>query len=132
MASGERYLFNKHLVYSWPPRCKMCGKKSTSVHRLNPHIESHIGGMEHPCPTCEKTFKSRPSLYMHKSRNHTKSVNSLNPPKESQVEYACPSCDKTFKSRPSLYMHKSRNHTMRNKLAKAEHSPIDMNVPLRS
>ena len=101
----------------------MCGKKSPNVKRLSPHIESHIGGMEHRCPSCDKTFKSRPSLYMHKSRSHTKRLHSLNPP----TEQPCPSCEKTFKNRPSLYMHKSRNHTARDKLVKEEEcSPIDL------
>ena len=46
--------------------CKVCGKEG---HRrtIMDHIEAnHIDGVSHPCKFCNKTFRSRPSLIIHK------------------------------------------------------------------
>ena len=51
--------------------CKVCDKNSgrNIVHCRN-HIETHIEGLSFNCPFCEKTYRSRPSLAMHKSTKH--------------------------------------------------------------
>ena len=50
--------------------CKMCGKEGRSKDMRN-HIEAnHLEGISIPCHHCDKTFSSRASLEMHKSRFH--------------------------------------------------------------
>ena len=51
-------------------RCKVCGKEDYSTN-IKKHIESnHLEGVSIPCNFCEKTFRSRRSLGLHKSQNH--------------------------------------------------------------
>jgi len=53
--------------------CKLCGKTADGGKRQNikSHIESyHISGASHPCNDCNKTFKTRNSLYNHVGRLH--------------------------------------------------------------
>ena len=50
--------------------CKVCGKEGSRTH-ISDHIEAnHITGISIPCDLCGKSFKSRVSLAMHKSRYH--------------------------------------------------------------
>ena len=51
--------------------CQVCGKNSGKwkTHIKN-HIETHLEGLCFNCPMCEKTFRSRHSLAMHKHRDH--------------------------------------------------------------
>ena len=50
--------------------CQICGKKSGTTQHIKNHIETHIEGLTYNCPMCEKTFRSKPSLGMHKTRFH--------------------------------------------------------------
>ena len=51
-------------------RCTPCGKEAEK-NDLRKHIESkHLEGISIPCTECEKTFRSRGSLSMHRSREH--------------------------------------------------------------
>ena len=51
--------------------CNMCGKNSgRNMGHCKNHIETHLEGLSFTCPLCEKTFRSRPSLAMHKSTKH--------------------------------------------------------------
>ena len=50
--------------------CHICGKKSGKISHAKNHVETHIEGLSFNCPMCEKTFRSRPSLAMHKSIKH--------------------------------------------------------------
>ena len=51
--------------------CKICGKNSgRKISHCKNHIETHLEGLSFNCPLCEKTFRSRPSLAMHKSTKH--------------------------------------------------------------
>ena len=54
--------------------CKVCGKTSGRKLHLGWHIESHIEGLSFPCNECDKTFRSRCSLYSHFSRFHRNDV----------------------------------------------------------
>ena len=50
--------------------CKVCGQRG-ATQSLKDHIEAkHLEGISLPCNICEKVFKSRVSLRMHKSRTH--------------------------------------------------------------
>ena len=62
MGNGEA-----HLGSQGPARrCTVCGKEG-KYQNIKDHIEAnHITGVSHPCNLCEKTFRSRPSLRMHK------------------------------------------------------------------
>ena len=49
--------------------CKMCGKEGQHV-AIRDHIEAHhLEGVSLPCNVCDKTFRSRMSLRLHKCRN---------------------------------------------------------------
>jgi hypothetical protein len=49
--------------------CKVCGIENTNKFHTRNHIEAkHIDGVSHACNQCGKTYKSRHSLAMHKSR----------------------------------------------------------------
>ena len=51
--------------------CQLCGKNSgRNIHNCRNHIETHLEGLSFNCPMCEKTFRSRNSLAMHKSTKH--------------------------------------------------------------
>ena len=51
-------------------RCKVCGKEGES-NAIKDHIEAnHIEGIAIPCSLCEKTFRSRNALKLHKRSNH--------------------------------------------------------------
>ena len=50
--------------------CKVCGKEGMG-HNIKDHIEAnHLEGIVIPCNFCEKTFRSRNSLRVHKIRQH--------------------------------------------------------------
>ena len=50
--------------------CSICGKQGTLTN-IKDHIEAnHIEGIFHPCNICEKTFRSRLHLRLHKSSCH--------------------------------------------------------------
>ena len=50
--------------------CKICGKEGQIV-AIRDHIEAnHLEGISLPCSQCEKTFRSRKTLRMHKSSYH--------------------------------------------------------------
>merc|ERR1712227_53374 len=56
--------------------CKICGKTTEVRTNLSHHIEAkHITGMEHPCSTCGKIYRSRASLKSHTSQLHSKVTN---------------------------------------------------------
>ena len=51
-------------------KCTLCGKEAEK-NDLRKHIErKHLEGISIPCTECEKTFRSRGSLSMHRSREH--------------------------------------------------------------
>ena len=52
--------------------CKVCGHNSGKITtNVRNHIETHhLEGLCFNCPMCEKTFRSRHALAMHKRRNH--------------------------------------------------------------
>ena len=51
--------------------CKFCGKNTgRKTSHIRNHIETHLEGLSFNCPLCGKTFRSRHSLSVHKSRNH--------------------------------------------------------------
>ena len=50
--------------------CQVCGKEGYST-QIRDHIEAnHVDGVSIPCTLCEKTFRSRSALRMHKSNHH--------------------------------------------------------------
>ena len=56
-------------------RCKLCGKVTTGVNRvqnMQKHIESHLEGLSFPCRECGKQFKRSNSLNAHKATHRTR------------------------------------------------------------
>ena len=49
-------------------RCKVCTKSASQRCNLKKHIETHIIGLAFAC-RCEKTFKTRNALQIHRQRN---------------------------------------------------------------
>ena len=50
--------------------CKVCGKEGQKV-AIRDHIEAnHLEGVSLPCNLCEKTFRSRNTLRLHKISHH--------------------------------------------------------------
>merc|ERR1712129_172857 len=47
--------------------CIVCGKQSSGKAESKRHAEVHIEGVQHPCTSCGKTYRSRNSLSNHKS-----------------------------------------------------------------
>ena len=53
--------------------CKTCGVKMDTKQHMRNHVEGrHVEGISHTCNKCDdgKTFKSRQTLYWHKSTHH--------------------------------------------------------------
>ena len=50
--------------------CNVCGYKKKDKQDMVRHIETHIEGLSYPCSVCDKTFRSRNSLNVHKSTYH--------------------------------------------------------------
>ena len=50
--------------------CLQCGRSFARKDNLKNHVETHLEGLSFDCPMCEKTFRSRHSLTMHKHRFH--------------------------------------------------------------
>ena len=55
-------------VYS----CGYCGKigDKSSKRNMRNHVETHMEGLSFPCQSCDKTFRSRNLLNVHKSKYH--------------------------------------------------------------
>ena len=52
--------------------CQLCGKEGYKT-QIRDHIEAnHVDGLVIPCDHCEKTFRSRNALRVHKIRRHNK------------------------------------------------------------
>ena len=53
--------------------CYLCGKTSGGPQKrghMKQHMEIHMQGLTYSCPKCDKTFRSRNSLYVHTSKIH--------------------------------------------------------------
>ena len=50
--------------------CSLCGKTSGKKQHAQNHMETHLEGLSFPCPLCEKAYRSRNTLAMHKSTKH--------------------------------------------------------------
>ena len=50
--------------------CSLCGKTSKKISHLKNHIETHMEGLSFSCQFCDKTFRSRNALGLHKRRYH--------------------------------------------------------------
>ena len=54
--------------------CKVCGKEGMG-RDIKDHIEAnHLEGIIIPCNLCDKTFRSRNGLRLHKRQHHNKSI----------------------------------------------------------
>ena len=51
--------------------CGLCGKAGDNSKRnMRNHVETHLEGLSFPCQNCQKVFRSRNSLNVHKSMFH--------------------------------------------------------------
>ena len=62
----EHILKNNDGSYS----CGMCGKNAGKISHIKNHVETHMEGLSFPCQSCDKTFRSRNALSLHKSKYH--------------------------------------------------------------
>ena len=51
-------------------KCSFCGKLSGKRQNIRSHVETHLEGISYPCPSCEKTFRSRNTFGAHRARVH--------------------------------------------------------------
>ena len=73
------------LVSSYDPvvgktiwQCAQCHFSSKVRYTVKQHIETHLAGFTHQCPSCEKTCKTRNALRAHIMRAHTDRPPSMN------------------------------------------------------
>ena len=72
MVKTPRKSVTNHPLY----KCTLCGKEAARTSLKN-HIEvNHLEGISIPCSQCDKTFRSRNSLAIHKHREHNPSTHS--------------------------------------------------------
>ena len=50
--------------------CSFCGKTSKKISHMKNHIEIHMEGLSFSCQFCDKTFRSRNALGLHRRRYH--------------------------------------------------------------
>jgi len=51
--------------------CGRCGKQGVkNKGDIKRHVETHVGGLSFPCHSCDKTFRTRNALRLHKSKYH--------------------------------------------------------------
>ena len=73
MAKGENLLKSGNSMRT-AYVCQVCGKEGQRG-QVKDHVEAnHLEGITLPCNVCEKTFRSRSAMKMHKSRHHTNYV----------------------------------------------------------
>ena len=46
--------------------CKICNKVSADLYNAKEHVEVHFEGLSFPCQNCEKTFRTRKTMRMHR------------------------------------------------------------------
>ena len=69
MEQSQNLVSNGKDVFYKGKTCKVCGKEGSKVN-IRDHIEAnHLEGVCLPCDMCEKTFRSRNALRMHKIRS---------------------------------------------------------------
>ena len=51
-------------------KCKFCGKVGKDLRDFRNHVETHLDGISYQCQFCDKTFRTRKSSMLHKSRKH--------------------------------------------------------------
>ena len=52
-------------------KCKLCGKTENKRRdAMRYHIETHMEGLSYTCPICQKSFRSKNSFFVHKTRFH--------------------------------------------------------------
>ena len=51
-------------------KCNVCGKCANAKQHIKYHVETHLDGLEFPCQSCDKIFKTSISFRMHNFRNH--------------------------------------------------------------
>ena len=68
---GEKILENIIKNADGTFSCRLCGKNSGKIAtNIKNHVETHIEGLNYPCQTCGKMFRSRNSLNSHKTLYH--------------------------------------------------------------
>ena len=68
--SQDRMVGRRGFVYI----CKVCGKEDEGSH-MKDHIEAnHLEGIIIPCNHCEKTFRSRNGLRLHRRQHQNKLI----------------------------------------------------------
>merc|ERR1719481_841105 len=50
--------------------CNVCGKIMKKKRHMMAHVETHVEGLSHQCPLCQKMFKTRNSLDKHRFTYH--------------------------------------------------------------
>ena len=99
--------------------CETCQLKFRTSSRLKSHEKIH-NDSKVACPVCNKTFKSKNVLKVHKSRKHTKFV-------KTKKKWPCQLCPKVYDSDRGLRSH-IRNHKLAALEDTAEESEVERRV----
>ena len=84
--------------------CLECGKTAGTKFHLKRHAEIHLTGYSHTCPSCFKSFNTRPSLKQHFDSHHRD--------EKKGGGYPCDECEKSAISKGALRIHKYRHHSV--------------------
>ena len=72
MEKNQNSLPNRNHTHTM--QCKVCGKEGMKS-AIKDHVEAnHLEGIVIPCNLCDKTFRSRNGLRLHRRQNHNKSI----------------------------------------------------------
>ena len=63
-----------HVMEDGLHSCKKCGYGTSVKARMMTHIEKHVEGLQYQCDICQKNYRSKNSLKVHKSLSHLQSI----------------------------------------------------------
>ncbi|KAI8435697.1 hypothetical protein MSG28_003950 [Choristoneura fumiferana] len=88
-----------HEAAQLPYGCVPCGRRFISQSALELHMTTHTKDRAHECDVCQKKFRARMHLLLHKRQVH-----------EKEKSHMCQFCSKTFFKKYHLQVH-LRSHT---------------------
>ena len=82
-------------------KCTFCDRKFQDKNSLEAHLRTdHFGEAVHQCGNCSSLFRSKQSLWEHRTRHHRGHI------------WRCTACDKTFNRKDSLKRHMKTHATI--------------------